>query len=129
MRKKYLSVRDTKTCDLMRHMNAWTGTLEKVFPTRATEDKEEGERQIFIMQILFMYANIKWTRPTVFIPVFPGTNCEYDSAKAFERAGADTIVKVFKNLNAEDIRESVDEFDQGNRPGTDHHVPGWILRR
>ena len=52
----------------------------------------------------------KVARPHVFIPVFPGTNCEYDSAKAFERAGADTIVKVFKNLNAEDIRESVDEF-------------------
>ena len=49
-------------------------------------------------------------KPTVFIPVFPGTNCEYDSAKAFERAGADTIVKVFKNLTAEDIRDSVDEF-------------------
>ena len=46
----------------------------------------------------------------MFIPVFPGTNCEYDSARAFERAGADTIVKVFKNLNAEDIRDSVEEF-------------------
>ena len=49
-------------------------------------------------------------KPTVFIPVFPGTNCEYDSADAFERAGANTIVKVFKNMNANDIRESVDEF-------------------
>ena len=57
-----------------------------------------------------MYANNKVAKPSVFIPVFPGTNCEYDSAKAFERAGADTIVKVFKNLTAEDIRDSVDEF-------------------
>ena len=57
-----------------------------------------------------MYARHKVARPTVFIPVFPGTNCEYDSAKAFERAGADVITKVFKNLTAEDIRESVDEF-------------------
>ena len=54
----------------------------------------------------------KVAKPTVFIPVFPGTNCEYDSAKAFERAGADTIVKVFKNLDAESIRESVDEFEK-----------------
>ena len=54
----------------------------------------------------------KVAKPTVFIPVFPGTNCEYDSAKAFERAGADTIVKVFKNLTAEDIRDSVDEFER-----------------
>mgnify|MGYP000447000490 CR=1 FL=1 len=54
----------------------------------------------------------KVAKPTVFIPVFPGTNCEYDSAKAFERAGADTIIKVFKNLDAESIRESVDEFEK-----------------
>ena len=54
----------------------------------------------------------KVARPTVFIPVFPGTNCEYDSAKAFERAGADVITKVFRNLTAEDIRESVEEFEK-----------------
>ncbi len=53
----------------------------------------------------------KLAKPTVFIPVFPGTNCEYDSTKAFERAGADVIVKVFKNLDAQGIRESVDEFE------------------
>ena len=51
-------------------------------------------------------------QPTVFIPVFPGTNCEYDSKKAFERAGAKVITKVFKNLNAEDIRDSVAEFEK-----------------
>ena len=54
----------------------------------------------------------KVARPTVFIPVFPGTNCEYDSAKAFERAGADVITKVFRNLSAGDIRESVEEFEK-----------------
>ena len=51
-------------------------------------------------------------QPTVFIPVFPGTNCEYDSAQAFERAGAETVVKVFKNRNVADIRESVDVFEK-----------------
>ena len=59
-----------------------------------------------------MYARTRLAKPTVFIPVFPGTNCEYDSAKAFERAGADAIVKVFKNLDALGIRESVDEFEK-----------------
>ena len=48
----------------------------------------------------------------MFIPVFPGTNCEYDSTKAFERAGAEVEVKVFRNLSAQDIRESVDEFEK-----------------
>ena len=90
-------------------LNAWTGTLEKVFPTRATEDKEEVKTDLYHADSVYVCKH-KVARQTVFIPVFPGTNCEYDSAKAFERAGADTIVKVFKNLNAEDIRESVDEF-------------------
>lgn len=54
----------------------------------------------------------KIAQPTVFIPVFPGTNCEYDSTKAFERAGAKVITKVFKNLDAADIRDSVDAFEK-----------------
>ena len=81
------------------------------------------------MQKTFMYANIKLQNLRVFIPVFPGTNCEYDSTKAFERAGAEVDVKVFKNLTAEDIRDSVEIFAESDRPGTDHHVPRRILRR
>ena len=54
----------------------------------------------------------KTAKPRVFIPVFPGTNCEYDSTKAFERAGAEVDVKVFKNLSAEDIRDSVEIFEK-----------------
>ena len=54
----------------------------------------------------------KVLKPTVFIPVFPGTNCEYDSTKAFERAGAHVETRVFRNLTAEDIRESVEEFEK-----------------
>ena len=88
---------------------AWTGTLEKVFPTRATEDYTEIQTGLYDTKNIYVCKN-KVAKPTVFIPVFPGTNCEFDSARAFERAGADTIVKVFKNLTAEDIRDSVDEF-------------------
>ena len=90
-------------------LTAWTGTLEKVFPTRATEEKETLSTDVYTAEKVYVCRH-KVARPTVFIPVFPGTNCEYDSAKAFARAGADTVVKVFKNRNAEDIRESVDEF-------------------
>ena len=90
-------------------LNTWTGTLERVFPTRATEDKEEVKTEVFDTKEIYICKN-KVAKPTVFIPVFPGTNCEYDSAKAFERAGANTIVKVFKNLSAADIRDSVDTF-------------------
>ncbi len=88
---------------------AWTGTLEKVFPTRATEDTSELPLKLYDTKEIYICKN-KVAKPTVFIPVFPGTNCEYDSAKAFERAGANVVTRVFRNLTAEDIRDSVDVF-------------------
>ena len=97
------------TLSIDEALEAWTGTLERVFPTRATEDKEKVQSDVYDTKNIYVCKN-KVAKPTVFIPVFPGTNCEYDSAKAFERAGANTIVKVFKNLSAADIRDSVDEF-------------------
>lgn len=90
-------------------VTAWTQTLEKVFPTIAVEGKDPVQTDVYHTSNIYVCRH-KVARPTVFIPVFPGTNCEYDSARAFERAGADTIVKVFKNLNAEDIRDSVEVF-------------------
>ncbi len=92
-------------------VEAWKGTLEDVFPTVAVDGKEAVETPLYKADSIYVCKN-KIAKPTVFIPVFPGTNCEFDSAKAFERAGANTIVKVFKNLTAEDIRESVDEFEK-----------------
>ena len=88
---------------------AWTNTLEKVFPTRSHDDKSVLETPIYESKNIYVCKN-KIAKPRVFIPVFPGTNCEYDSARAFEEAGAIANVKVFKNQSAEDIRESVDEF-------------------
>ena len=88
---------------------AWTTPLEKVFPTRATEDKSVVDTGLYEAKDIYVCKN-KVAKPKVFIPVFPGTNCEYDSAKAFERAGAEPVVKVFKNLSATDIRDSVDTF-------------------
>ncbi len=90
-------------------ISAWTGTLEKVFPTRVTGEKETVSTGIYKADSIYVCRH-KVAKPTVFIPVFPGTNCEYDSARAFRRAGAEVIVGVFKNLNAEDIRASVDAY-------------------
>ncbi|MCC8029877.1 MAG: phosphoribosylformylglycinamidine synthase [Lachnospiraceae bacterium] len=90
-------------------LSAWTGTLEKVFPTRASQDTAELPLKLYNAKEIYICKN-RIAKPTVFIPVFPGTNCEYDSAKAFERAGANVVTKVFKNLTAEDIRDSVDIF-------------------
>ena len=92
-------------------VSVWKDKLEKVFPTKASKDTTPVESRLYKADSVYVCKN-KVARPTVFIPVFPGTNCEYDSTKAFERAGADVIVKVFKNLDAEGIRDSVNEFEK-----------------
>ena len=92
-------------------LQAWTTTLEKVFPTKVYKGTEAVASNTYKADSIYVCRQ-KIAKPTVFIPVFPGTNCEYDSAKAFERAGANVITKVFKNLTAQDIRESVEAFEK-----------------
>lgn len=92
-------------------LEAWTSKLEKVFPTKAVKDKEPVDSSLYQADKVYVCKE-KVARPTVFIPVFPGTNCEYDSARAFECAGAKVVTKVFKNQTAEDIRESVNVFEK-----------------
>ncbi len=92
---------------------AWTGTLEKVFATNSGAKGQEQKIETGLYDTKDVHiCTHKIGQPTVFIPVFPGTNCEYDSAKAFERAGAKTIVKVFRNMSASDIIDSVSVFDK-----------------
>ncbi|MBR6150272.1 MAG: phosphoribosylformylglycinamidine synthase [Lachnospiraceae bacterium] len=90
---------------------SWKKKLEKVFPTKAVKGSEPVESRIYRTDAIYVCKN-KVAKPNVFIPVFPGTNCEYDSTKAFERAGAKVKTLVFKNLSASDIRESVDAFEK-----------------
>ena len=90
---------------------AWSGKLDKVFPYTAGKDKQPVASPLYETKEVYVCKH-KVAKPTVFIPVFPGTNCEYDSAKAFENAGAEAVVKVFKNQTAADIRESVDVFEK-----------------
>ena len=92
--------------------DAWTGTLEQVFRTVSDEASDEKVESPLYDTKDIVICGHKIAQPTVFIPVFPGTNCEYDSAKAFERAGAKVITKVFRNIDAADIVDSVNTFEK-----------------
>ena len=102
---------------------AWKRPLEKVFPSKSAEDPVSFDAPLYkgphpeaaVDAPVYTGGQIavcthKIAQPTVFIPVFPGTNCEYDTAAAFERAGARTITRVFTNLTPENIRDSADAF-------------------
>ena len=91
---------------------AWMNTLENVFATKSAADSDEPVEEKLYNASEIHICSHKIGQPTVFIPVFPGTNCEYDSRRAFERAGAKVITKVFKNLDATGIRDSVEEFEK-----------------
>lgn len=98
--------------DMDEALGAWTGRLESVFATKSSESSQTPvEEKLYNASDIHICSH-KIAQPAVFIPVFPGTNCEYDSAKAFERAGAKVITRVFRNLDAEDIRSSVEEFSR-----------------
>ena len=90
-------------------LKAWTGTLEDVFPTQSDVEQKPVKSELFQADSIYVCKH-KVAKPKVFIPVFPGTNCEYDSAKAFEAAGAEVSTVVFKNLDAQGIRDSVELF-------------------
>lgn len=103
---------DDAEITLAEAIAAWEEPLEKVFATKSAASSDEKIKERLFNTSDIHICSHKLAQPTVFIPVFPGTNCEYDSKKAFERAGAKVITKVFKNLDATGIRESVDEFEK-----------------
>jgi phosphoribosylformylglycinamidine synthase len=97
------------TISLEDAVKSWTDTLEDVFPTESGSEKTPVREEIFQGDHIYVCKN-KVAKPNVFIPVFPGTNCEYDSTKAFVKAGANVTTRVFRNLSAKDIRESVEQY-------------------
>lgn len=99
------------TIAIEKALQAWTGTLEEVFPTSTHKEPETMTSRVQVTVENKPYiCKHKVAKPKVFIPVFPGTNCEYDSERAFLRAGAEVEMLVFRNQNAQQIRESVDAY-------------------
>ena len=103
---QYIDVDGYKVC-LGKIYKAYESTLEPIFPTKAVEPTGEVKNINFIVNE-HQKSSLSIAQPKVFIPTFPGTNCEYDSARAFEDAGAKASIKVFRNLNYANIEDSIE---------------------
>ena len=91
-------------------IDAWAGKLEKVFPTDSGKKaKMYADVPLYSERSIFIAKN-KVARPKVFIPAFPGTNCEIDTARAFEKAGAETSILVVNNLTPSAIEETIEKM-------------------
>ena len=90
-------------------LEKWEQPLEKIFPTRTPKIKEQPRQAVFERRGP-VHAASTFAKPRIFIPVFPGTNCEYDTAKAFERAGGTVDTLVVRNLTCGDIEQSLEEM-------------------
>lgn len=106
--KEEITIKDVKL-SLNELIELWEEPLEKVFPTKTSIKKEKPEN-ILSDKKCIISAKAKFAKPRIFIPVFPGTNCEYDLAKAFEDAGGDPRIEVFRNLKENDIEYSINAF-------------------
>ena len=102
---------------------AWMGTLEKIFPNNAHPVPVTADVPLWEKRENKAPA-IKVARPRVFIPAFPGTNCEVDSARAFEKAGAQCEILVVKNLSVSDIEETIDRMEKAIRRAQIVMLPG-----
>ena len=112
---------DSASIEELYKLNA--NTLESVYPVHARE--EVGEMPTFSFDgKCDISPAVKVAKPKVLIPVFPGTNCEYDSARAVEKAGAEAEIYVVRNLSAEDVARSVEEFSAKVKTAQMIFIPG-----
>ncbi|MDD6635549.1 MAG: phosphoribosylformylglycinamidine synthase [Ruminococcus sp.] len=101
----------------------WEGKLESVFPCRIKTTETTPEAYVYPSTKRLAPA-IKAAQPRVLIPVFPGTNCEYDTARAFEKAGAIAETIVIRNLSASDIESSVEQVEKAIKNSQIIMIPG-----
>ncbi len=111
------------TVSLDSLQRAWEGKLEPVFPCRIRTTDVTPQTYSY-ENIRRKSASVKVAQPKVLIPVFPGTNCEYDTARAFEKAGAEAETVVIKNLSASDLEDSVNYFEKAVRESQIIMIPG-----
>ena len=102
----------------------WQAPLETVFPSAASEYDGETPPQIEYKERNTARPLVKTAKPRVFIPVFPGTNCEVDSKRAFEKAGAETYLHILRNLTAGELEESIDRMAKEIKNSQMIMIPG-----
>lgn len=107
---EYKIVSEKYEIDLNALQNSWTEKLEPVFPVNIKDENLSAQKYSFSASER-KTSSIKIAKPRVLIPVFPGTNCEYDTARAFEKAGAIPEIFVIKNFSAKAIEDSVFQID------------------
>jgi len=95
------------TLNLQEAQHAWEAPLEKVFPTQTAEIEMAAPPALSYNRRGHAKSKATVAKPKVFIPVFPGTNCEYDTKKRFDAAGAETDLFIIKNLSPAAIEESI----------------------
>ena len=120
---KEIIISENEKLDLEELIKIWQEPLEKVFPTKA-EAKSTKIENLLSDKKQILVAKSKIAKPKVFIPVFPGTNCEYDLAKAFIDAGGDPRIEVFKNLKENDIEDSIKIMEEAINESQIIMLPG-----
>ncbi len=120
---EYTVVTDKYTIDLDNLQKLWEDKLEPVFPAKVKEPDYAPKTYSYETKTRVSPA-VNVAKPKVLIPVFPGTNCEYDTARAFEKAGAETDIFVIKNLNPQMIEQSVVEMEKKIKESQIVMLPG-----
>ena len=114
----------SEVIELAKLQEAWESGIESVFAYRSAGETAEVETIDFRAKDIHVYGGAKIARPRVVIPVFPGNNCEYDSARAFRAAGAEADTFVINNLTPEAVAESTHELARRIRASQIVMIPG-----
>ncbi len=122
--EKEIIIDNENKLDIEELIELWEKPLEKVFPTKVKTQKYGDVENILSNKTYTITPKIKIAKPRVFIPVFPGTNCEYDLQKAFVDAGAIVNTTVFRNLKPEHIEESIKEYEKQIKEAQIIMLPG-----
>lgn len=110
--KEEITINNVVNISIDEMINAWIEPLNNIYPIKMDQNIEIEEYSYIKDKKTKSSLSFNIAKPKVFIPVFPGTNCEYDTKRAFDRAGGDTELFVFKNLSSTDVEYSIKEMDK-----------------